>query len=432
MVSVARVLLWEKPVGAVLWDDKRGAASFEFEPGFLKLELDIAPIKMPLAEMGKRGRIFTFPALATETYKGLPGLLADSLPDRFGNSLIDNWLAMQGRDPASVNPVERLCYMGTRGMGALEFQPAQHPADRNKSNLLEISELVSLAKEALAQRRTMKASLKKKRAANLAEIIKVGTSAGGARAKAIIAYNEKNGAVQSGQVKAPKGFTHWLIKFDGVTNAKLGDPKGFGRIEYAYHKMAVACGITMTQCRLLEENHRAHFMTQRFDRAGNAKLHMQTLCALAHFDYNDPNAYSYEQAFQVMREMRLPYPDAKQLYTRMVFNVVARNQDDHTKNISFLMDNKGTWRLSPAYDITNAHDPGNKWMSRHQMSVNGKRDKFTRADLMAVAKEMNIKKPGEIIESVVSAVGDWPIYAKEAGVEKGQVTAIGKQSRIKL
>lgn len=432
MVSVARVWLWEMPVGAVLWNAKREVAGFEFEPSFLKSGLDIAPLKMSLEEIGDRGRTFAFPALAKETFKGLPGLLADSLPDRFGNSLMDNWLSRQGRSPASVNPVERLCYMGTRGMGALEFQPARHPAESNKSTPLEISGLVDLAKEALVQRKAMTADLKRRRSKDLAEIIRVGTSAGGARAKAIIAYNENTGAVRSGQVNAPKGFHHWIIKFDGVTNAKLGDPKGFGRIEYAYHKMALACGIDMEACRLLEENGRAHFMTRRFDRVGNEKLHMQTLCALAHFDYNDPNAYSYEQAFQVMRAMRLPYPDARQLFIRMVFNVVARNQDDHTKNISFLMDAKGTWRLSPAYDVTNAHDPGNKWMNRHQMSVNGKRDGFMRSDLLAVAREMHIKKPGEIIESVVSAVGDWPKHAREAGVEKERIAVIGKQLRIKL
>ncbi len=432
MVNVARITLWNLAVGAVLWDEKRGVAAFEFESDFVRSGLDLAPIQMPMAGMARGARIFSFPSLAKETFKGLPGMLADSLPDRFGNALIDNWLARQGRNPASVNPVERLCYTGKRGMGALEFEPAQHPSAKEVSSPLEIADLVRLAKEALTQRRGLRSNVKKRRAADLADIIKVGTSAGGARAKAIIAYNEKTGAVRSGQVDAPKGFAHWLIKFDGVTTAALGDPKGFGRIEFAYHNMAVAAGMIMMPCRLLEEHGRAHFMTQRFDRIGNEKLHMQTLCALAHFDYNDPNAYAYEQAFQVMREMRLPYPDAKQLYTRMVFNVIARNQDDHTKNISFLMDRQGAWSLSPAYDVTHAHDPANKWMSRHQLSVNGKRDAFTRADLLAVAKEMNIKKPGEIIEAVVAAVADWPKYAKQAGVEKGQIATIGKQIRVKL
>jgi serine/threonine-protein kinase HipA len=384
---------------------------------------------MPLQDLVQGQRIFSFPTLAKTTFKGLPGLVSDSLPDRYGNNLLDAWIASQGRDPESVNPVERLCYTGKRGMGALEFEPANHPNAKEASSPLEISELVKLAKMVLEQRKDVKVNLRKSKSDALLDIIRVGTSAGGARAKAIIAYNEKSGEVRSGQVDAPKGFVQWLIKFDGVTNAALGDPKGFGRIEYAYHKMAVACGITMMPCRLLEENGRAHFMTKRFDRENNEKLHMQTLCAIAHFDYNDSNTYSYEQAFQVMRQMLLPHSDAKQLFTRMVFNIIARNQDDHTKNISFLMDQGGHWKLSPAYDITNANDPANKWMSRHQMSVNGKRDKFTRRDLEAVAKEMNIKKPGEIIDQVASGVADWFKFAKEAGMDKAQIVSIGKGNR---
>lgn len=431
MVNLAKISLWGNAVGAVLWDARRQSATLEFEPDFIKTGLDLSPLKMPLPEMTRGQRTFSFPALSKETYKGLPGMLADSLPDRFGNALMDAWIASQGRNPGSVNPVERLCYTGKRGMGALEFEPAQHPADKETSTPLEIADLVKLAKLALKARTALKTNVKKKTDA-LADIIRVGTSAGGARAKAIIALNEKTGAVRSGQVNAPKGYSHWLIKFDGVTNAKLGDPQGFGRIEYAYHKMALACGIEMMPCKLLEENNRAHFLTKRFDRVGNDKLHMQTLCALAHFDYNDPNAYSYEQAFQAMREMGLSYPDARQLYTRMVFNVVARNQDDHTKNISFLMDASGSWKLSPAYDITNAHDPGNKWLNRHQMSVNGKRDGFKRTDLEKVAKEMNVKKPKEIIAAVLAAVEEWPKYAKEAGVARGQIAGIGKGNRLRL
>lgn len=429
MVILARISLWNRAVGAVLWDEKRKVATLEFEPAFVKTGLQLSPIKMPIAE---RRRIFSFPALPMETFKGLPGLLADSLPDRFGNALIDAWIARQGRDPVSVNPIERLCYTGKRGMGALEFESAQHPGDKEVSAPLEIADLVSVAQEALKRRKSLKANVKRRQAGEWADILRVGTSAGGARAKAIIAYNEKSGAVRSGQVDAPKGFAHWLIKFDGVTHAGLAEPKGFGRIEFAYHKMALASGIGMMPCRLLEENGRAHFMTVRFDREGNRKLHMQTLCALAHFDYNDPNAYSYEQAFQVMREIGLSYPDARQLYARMVFNVVARNQDDHTKNISFLMDSGGAWRLSPAYDLTYAHDPGSRGVNRHQMSLNGKRDRFTREDLESVAKEMNIKKPREIVEAVLSAVADWPLHAKEAGIPKAQAATVGKGHRLKL
>ena len=432
MVIAARINLWKALVGAVLWDPKREIAVLEFDPAFVKSGMDLAPLRMPLAALRDGQRIFSFPGLSKVTYRGLPGLVADSLPDRFGSDLLNAWLAAQGRNPDSVNPIERLCYTGRRGMGALEYEPANHPADADTSSPLDIRELVKLARQVLAKRGKLKANLGKKGADGLLNIIKVGASAGGARAKAIIAYNEKTGAVRSGQVEAPRGFSHWLIKFDGVTNRKLGDPAGFGRIEFAYHRMAAASGIAMTPCRVHEENGRAHFMTRRFDREGNEKVHMQTLCALAHFDFNESNAYSYEQAFQVMRQLRLPFPDAEQLYARMVFNVVAGNQDDHTKNISFLMDKAGNWALSPAYDLTNANDPKSKWVHRHQMSVNGKREKITRNDLVKVAKEMNIKSHREIIGRVVEAVSNWARHAKEAGVPKNQAEAIRKDFLLKI
>jgi serine/threonine-protein kinase HipA len=353
---VAQVRLWDKLVGAVLWNYDRGYATFEFDAGFLKSGLDVAPITMPLAN-ARKGDIFQFGNLPEETFHGLPGLLSDALPDRFGNQLIDLWLASQGRDKGSMSPVERLCYLGTRGMGALEFEPTERN-EKEPSQHLEVGALVELSKNALSQKASLDSHFTNDDAEMFADIIRVGTSAGGARAKAVIAYNEQTCEVRSGQINSPKDFEHWLIKFDGVTNEQLGDPKGYGRIEYAYYNMAVACDIKMMPSKLLEENGRAHFMTKRFDRIANdEKLHMQTLCGLCHYDYNNPEAYSYEQAFQAMRQLRLPYTDAEQLYARMVFNVIARNQDDHTKNISFLMDKSGTWRLSPAYDVTYAYNP---------------------------------------------------------------------------
>jgi serine/threonine-protein kinase HipA len=420
---VAQVKLWDKLVGAVLWNKSQGVASFEMDSTFVKTNLDLAPLTMPLSSAGNS--IFQFPNIPNETYHGLPGLLADALPDRFGNQLIDIWLASRGRDRNSMNPVERLCYLGNRGMGALEFEPSLKN-EKEKSSILEIGELVELSKKALSEKSLLSTTFSKDEAEALADIIKVGTSAGGARAKAVIAFNKKTNEVRSGQLLAPEGFEHWLIKFDGVTNEQLGDPKGYGRIEYAYHLMAVDCGITMTECRLLEENGRAHFMTKRFDRQGhNQKLHMQTLCGMCHFDYNNPNAYAYEQAFQAMRELRLPYDDAEQLYKRMVFNVLARNQDDHTKNISFLMDQKGTWRLSPAYDITYAFNPANKWIARHQMAVNGKRENITLNDLLSVAKQMNIKKPKDIINKTKSVLENWLNYAQNSGLPQNQAEALG-------
>lgn len=423
MVILANVLLWDQLVGAVLWDEFREVASFEMDPTFVRQGLDIAPLTMPLSA-ASHGTVFQFPALPKETFQGLPGLLADALPDRFGGQLIDIWLATQGRARNSMNPVERLCYQGNRGMGALEFSPAIKQ-ERDSGKSLEISELVALSRKALERKAELNTALSPTESAALMEIIKVGTSAGGARAKAVIAYNPETNEVRSGQLDVPEGFEHWLIKFDGVTNEQLEDPAGYGRIEYAYYKMAIACGINMTESKLLEEGGRAHFMTKRFDRLpNNQKLHMQTLCGLCHYDYNNPNAYAYEQAFQAMRELRLPYTDAEQLYLRMVFNVIARNQDDHTKNISFLMDKSGKWKLSPAYDVTYAFNPENKWIARHQMSVNGKREVIDRNDLLNVAKQMNIKKPKDIIDQVMETVQNWKHFAQEAQMPEMQAMAL--------
>lgn len=420
---VANVDIWGKFVGAVLWDQQSGIASFEYDPSFLRNNWDISPLTMPISE-ASNGKIFRFPELPEKTYYGLPGLLADSLPDRFGNQLIDLWLATQGREPGSMNPVERLCYMGKRGMGALEFRPATR-IEKGDSNILEVSELVNLAQSAVNRKSDLTTNLSNDEAHALLDIIRVGTSAGGARAKAVIAINKHN-TVRSGQLDVPEGYSQWLIKLDGVSDEQLGKPKGHGRIEFAYYKMALDCGIIMSESRLLEENGRAHFMTRRFDRLEhNKKLHMQTLCGLCHFDYNNPNAYSYEQAFQAMRSLRLPYSDAEQLFRRMIFNVIGSNNDDHTKNISFLMNETGQWSLSPAYDVTFAYNPSNLWLSQHQLSINNKRRDITRNDLLSLAAQMNVKKANEIIENVRDVISKWNDYASNSGIAGSQIKAIG-------
>jgi serine/threonine-protein kinase HipA len=430
MVVVANVYLWESYVGAVLWDQVSGMSSFQFDPGFMRHSWDIAPITMPLPEVNQ-GRIYSFPGIPAETYYGLPGLLADSLPDKFGHQLINTWLAIQGRPENSMNPVEMLCYMGKRAMGALEFRPATR-IDRGTSNLLEISELVDLAQKALNRKDELNANTSADQKQAMLDMIRVGTSAGGARAKAVIAVN-KHGKVRSGQLDAPEGYSHWLIKLDGVADEQLGDPKGYGRIEYAYHLMAKDCGITMTECRLLEDHGRAHFMTRRFDRPDhNSKLHMVTLCGLCHYDYNNPLAYSYEQAFQAMRSLRLPYPDADQLYRRMVFNVIAVNNDDHTKNISFLMNRSGQWSLAPAYDMTYAYKPSHQYLAQHQLSINNKRSDITRKDLLLVATRMNIKKPNEIIGQIAEVISHWPKYASYSGIPANQAEALGRTHLVRL
>ena len=428
MVTHANVKLWGKTVGLVVWHEETGTAQFQFAPEFVASGLDVAPLMMPLSKAANGNHVFSFGNSRNATFRGLPGLLADSLPDRFGDQLMNVWLQRQQRFPGTSNPVERLCYTGIRGMGALEFEPAHHELEAS-SETLHIDELVRVASDVLHERTAFRTNKNKDKDEALMDIIQVGTSAGGARAKAIVAFNARTGEVRSGQVGDLKDFTYCLIKFDGVTNDQLGDPKGYGRIEYAYYLMASESGIEMMPCRLLVEHGRAHFLTQRFDRVIDEtgtthKLHMSTLCGIAHLDYNNPLAYSYEDAFQVMRTLGLPYTAAVELFRRMCFNVIARNQDDHTKNISFLMDNSGTWHLSPAYDITFAYNPESLWLRQHQLSINGKRNAIDREDLLTVAKQMNIKKAEVIIDEVVAGVKQWKKFAKKAEVDAKQVAVI--------
>ncbi|MBK8402192.1 MAG: type II toxin-antitoxin system HipA family toxin [Propionivibrio sp.] len=420
MSTLAEVRLWGKTIGAVSLQDGEDVARFEYDAAFAQSGIQIAPIAMPLSR-----RVYRFPALSRPTFHGLPGLLADSLPDKFGNALIDAWLASQGRQADSFNAVERLCYTGERGMGALEFAPAIGPRAK-QTTPIEVGKLVALASEVLTHRNNLQASFSAEGGEDaLRDILRVGTSAGGARAKAIIAWNPITNEVRSGQVKAGSGFEYWLLKFDGVSGNKdkeLEDPKGYGLIEYAYCLMAQDCGIEMSECRLFEENGRSHFMTRRFDRmvgsAAGEKLHMQSLCALAHYDFNMAGAYSYEQALLVMRQLQLPMQAIEQLFRRMVFNIVARNQDDHVKNIAFLMNKSGEWSLSPAFDMTYSFNPAGAWTASHQMTMNGKRDDFTLEDFNACAKKVSMKRgrAAKIVAEVQATVSKWGSFAEKAGV----------------
>ncbi|MCD6068090.1 MAG: hypothetical protein K0S33_2916 [Bacteroidetes bacterium] len=422
----ATVKIWNQVVGAVLWNEQKEIATFEFDPAFIKNNWDLAPIMMPLTEVQRANTIFQFPRLNKDTFNGLPGLLSDTLPDAYGTTLINAWLAANGRTAESMNPVERLCYMGKRGLGALEFEPSLNTI-KEAAVHVELKSLVEMAQQILGQRKAFTTNIKEDVKKGLEDIIRVGSSAGGARAKAIIAYNEKTGEVRSGQVAAPKGFQHWLLKFDGVDNKALGDPAGYGRIELAYYYMALDCGIEISESRLLEENGRAHFMTRRFDRVrGKEKLHIQTLCAMQHFDFSLVGAYAYEQVFQTIRKLKLPAKATEQLYRRMVFNVIARNLDDHTKNISFLMNKKGQWQLAPAYDLTYSYNPQSKWVSQHNLSINGKTKDITKDDLLSVGKEMGVKQANAILETTQRTIAQWPAYAKQSGVTAKQISAIGK------
>lgn len=429
MSTVAEVRLWGRTIGAVSLADDSDVAAFEYAPEFVRSNIQPAPLVMPLAP-----RVYTFPELSRQTFHGLPGLLADSLPDRFGHLLIDAWLAAQGRSPESFNVIERLCYTGERGMGALEFRPTAGP-DKRETQRMDIDRLVLLASQILSQRSNQQTSLDAGQQ-GMSDILRVGTSAGGARAKAVIAWNPATNEVRSGQVPAEAGFQYWLLKFDGVRgnrDKELEDPKDYGTIEFAYSLMARDCGIDMQECRLFEENGRRHFMTRRFDRRDSGeKLHMQSLGALAHFDYNQAGAYSYEQALLVMRQLELPMASIEQLFRRMVFNIVARNQDDHVKNIAFLMDKAGRWSLAPAFDITYSYNPDGAWTARHQMTLNGKRDAFTLEDFRACARTASLKRgrAEAILAEVQAVVMRWPDYAEQAQLAAATRDAIRRALRV--
>lgn len=427
MTSVAEVRLWGTQIGAVAVEGPGQVASFEYAPAFTESGIEVSPLMMPLAR-----RVFRFGELPLGSFHGLPGLLSDSLPDRFGSAVIDAWLAAQGRLPDEIDAVERLCCTGARGIGALEFKPAIGFHDQ-KSTAVSIASLVSLASEVLSNRESLRASFKdaeKERA--LREILRVGSSAGGARAKAVIAWNPATNEVRSGQVLAPEGFQYWIIKFDGVANnadRDLHDPRGFGAIECAYSLMARAAGIRVPETRILEEGGRRHFMVRRFDRLDDGqRLHMQSLAALAHLDFNDPVSHSYEQAIAVIRRLGMSMDAVEEQFRRMVFNVIARNQDDHVKNIAFLMDKQGVWSLSPAFDVMYAFNPTGHWTARHQLSVNGKREGFAMADFREFAKVASMQRgrADEITEEVVAAVRRWPEFAKQARVHAGQIAEIGR------
>jgi serine/threonine-protein kinase HipA len=432
-VTVAAVTLWGARIAAVSIDSGARYATFQYDPAFVNSGVQVSPVWMPL-----RAEPYRFPGLPEDAFSGLPGLISDSLPDRWGTALVDAWLASLGRDRSSFDVVQRLCYVGTRAAGALEFQPAQEPTVSQGKDL-QVDELVRLAGEVLAERSEFVTELSENPdEETMKAILAVGSSAGGARPKAFIAYNEQTGQVRSGQLESGDGFRHWLLKFDGIPGAGdrgLSDPQGWGAVEYAYSKMARAAGIEMSECRLLQENGRRHFMTRRFDRPdAGGKLHMQTVAALEHVSYNEPGAYSYEQVLLLIRRLGLRTPVVEQQFRRMVFNVVARNQDDHVKNVAFLMDRQGSWSLSPAYDVIWAWSPGNPWLDSHQMSVNGKRDGFSVADLVAVGRVAGLPRgrAQSILAEVSEVVAGWPAVAAEVGVEQAMAERIARCHRLRL
>lgn len=418
MVDVAIVKMFGNPIGVFRWDSRYDIVQFEYNKDFIGRGLEPSPLMMPV----QSGRIYSFGDIGRETFKGLPGLLADSLPDTYGRALFDRWLTLTGR--TSSNIVETLCFLGKRCMGALEFEPAID-VDYNLDSKIAIDSLVEVAREALLNKENFGVNINDDKKAAIAEILQLGTSAGGQRAKAIIAYNKTTGEVRSGQTDVPDGFDYYIIKLDGVSaTTGFRETENYGRLEYSFYKLVKACGIDMSECSLIEENGRAHFLTKRFDRENGKKVHMQTLCGIAHYDYRLHRAYSYEQAFNVMRALKLPYSQAQEMFRRMVFNVIVRNQDDHTKNISFLMGEDGVWRLSPAYDMGYSYNPNGGWTATHQMSINGKFDDITRKDLLECGAKNNIKNASLIIDEVCEIASQWPTIAKECDVPQSMIDDI--------
>ncbi|HXC02657.1 MAG TPA: type II toxin-antitoxin system HipA family toxin [Opitutaceae bacterium] len=420
--KVIEVRIWNTLVGAVAPDPALGCHAFEYDEGWRRSGVELAPLMMPTTSPD---RIFAFPALGP-SFHGLPGLLADALPDDFGNGLIDAWMARHGVDKSAVTALDRLAYMGKRGLGALEFRPSKSAA-KESAQPLEMKSLVETARKVMQGDFSSDTHAQ----AALANIIRVGTSAGGARAKAVIAWNPKTREIRSGQFDLADGFEHWLLKFDGVgKDHELGTSADYGRIEFAYHLMATAAGIVMSPCRLLEENGRAHFMTRRFDRDANAKHHIQSLCALSHLDYRQRATHAYEQYFLAISQLQLGDDALAQTFRRMAFNVMARNCDDHTKNIGFRLKQGGRWELAPAYDVTHAHNPKGEWTSQHLMSVNGKFDDIGRADLLTVADRFSVVRPATLLDEVKAAVEKWTTFAHEAGVAQPETHRVAKDFRL--
>lgn len=434
MQNLAEIHLWGKLVGALLYEPENQLATFEFSPEWLQRGVEIAPLHMPLS-----AQKYQFPNLNPATYRGLPAVFADTLPDDFGNAVINAWLAKNGRDPASFTSLERLLYTGKRGMGALEFEPALTKTTSH-SEKLELDSLIQMAQNILDQRSNLTKSINSAADDAMSALFQVGTSAGGARAKALIAINAERTELRSGQVDAPKGFEHYLLKFDGVQENKtdsevFGDPQGYGRMEYAYYLMAKDSGINISHSELLIDGARAHFITRRFERDGNRKIHYASLCAMDHADYKQPGAYSYEQLLGVARKLNLPRQDAIEIYRRMVFNVIARNHDDHTKNTGFVLDSPHSkWRLSPAFDLAYSYKKDSPWVNSHQMSINAKREHFSRNDLFSVAELIgNFKKESRLIfDEVISVVENWQSYADNAGVFENLASTIRENLRLNL
>jgi len=437
VMEVINVRFKQHEVGAVSFDTQTGLGAFEYAPSFINKGIELSPLKMPLAQ-----GIYSFPELDFNTFKGLPGLVADSLPDDFGNAVLNAWVAMRGKSPSDITPLQRLQYTGARGMGALEYAPATQIKSLNASQQVDIDSLLSIAQAILNTRNDFSVELSKNNADDreaMLALLSVGMSAGGARPKAVLAFNADFTQARSGQADAPEGFTHYLMKFDGVSEHNenqetFGDPLGFGAMEFVYYLMAKDCGIDMMPCHLLPEGQRRHFITQRFDRVGNEKVHVQTLNGLAHVDYKKPGSFSYAELFGVLRQLKLSAVDAEQLFRRMAFNIVARNHDDHAKNFGFML-RGDRWGLAPAYDLAYSYKPGSKWVNSHWMSLNGKRDDFVRKDFYSLERLSPLFSRSfinSVIDEIIEKVSGWERLATEAQVPRVLIDEVVPNLRLRI
>lgn len=438
VMDVIKVKYKEYDVGAVSFNTKTQMGAFEYFPGFIKTGIELSPIKMPLAK-----KIYSFPEIDHNTFKGLPGLIADSLPDDFGNTVMNAWIASQGKSTSDITPLQRLQYTGMRGMGALTYSPATKRKNLNASKPIHIESLIAIAQEVLDKREQFNVNLSNKGQedkAAMMSLMSVGMSAGGARPKAVLAFNDNFTQVRSGQTNAPKGFTHYLMKFDGVSEHNknqetFGDPMGYGAMEYTYHLLAKECGIDMMPCHLLNEGKRRHFITERFDRRGNEKIHVQTLNGLEHVSYKQIGSYSYAELFNTARKLKLSPDDAMQLFKRMVFNVISRNHDDHAKNFGFLLNRDNTWQLAPAYDLAYSYKPNSHWVSKHWMTLNGKQDNFTREDFYSFEKLSPIftkRNIDDVLNQTIEAVSKWDKLASEQEVPNSLIKEVSQNLRLYL
>lgn len=438
VMEVVNVKYNGQDVGAVSFNSETGVGAFEYASRFIQSGIDLSPIKMPLSK-----RIYSFPENNNETFRGLPGLIADSLPDDFGNAVMNAWIAAQGKSTIDITPLQRLQYTGKRGMGALTYSPAIQRKNLNRSQHLEIQSLIAMAQKILDQREQFRVTLDTQghedKEAMMA-LLSVGMSAGGARPKAVLAFNEDFTQVRSGQTDAPEGFTHFVMKFDGVSEMRrdketFGDPMGYGTMEYVYHLMATACGIDMMPCHLLNEGNRRHFITRRFDRNGNHKIHVQTLNGMAHIDYRKVGSYSYAELFSIARALKLSPDDAMQIFKRMVFNIIARNHDDHSKNFGFMLDHQHQWQLAPAYDLAYSYKPGSPWVNSHWMRLNGKREDFIREDFYSLEKISPIftrRKIDHTIDEITEQVSTWRKLAIAHGVPHALMDLIEGNLRLTI